>query len=103
MQALLRIRRRLCAPAEQPNTPQLPAGPLSAAFAPCCCADVSTASQSNPNGSITYDRHSFNAIVPQADLVEYYLPAWEACATEGKAGSIMCSCESHATPLLSTC
>jgi beta-glucosidase-like glycosyl hydrolase len=66
-------------------------------------ADVSTASQSNPNGSITYDRHSFNAIVPKADLVEYYLPAWEACATEGKAGSIMCSCESHATPRSSTC
>ena len=56
-------------------------------------ADVPTASKSNPNGSITYDRHSFNAIVPKADLVEYYLPAWEACATEGKAGSVMCSCE----------
>ena len=44
------------------------------------------------NGS-TYDRHHFNAVVDKADLVEYYLPAWEACAKGGKAGSIMCSCE----------
>ena len=43
----------------------------------------------------TYDRHHFNAIVTKADLVDYYLPAWEACATEAKAGSIMCSCESR--------
>ena len=40
----------------------------------------------------TYDRHSFNAIVTKQDLVDYYLPAWEACATEAKAGSIMCRC-----------
>ena len=47
-----------------------------------CCIDVSTATLTNPNGTITYDRHSFNAIVSKADLVEYYLPAFEACATE---------------------
>lgn len=46
--------------------------------------DVSTASLANPNGTIKYDRHSFNAIVGKADLVEYYLPAFEACATQGE-------------------
>lgn len=39
----------------------------------------------------SYDRHSFNAVVPKADLVDYYLPAWEACVVEAKAASIMCS------------
>ena len=46
--------------------------------------DVSTASLANPNGTIKYDRHSFNAVVGKADLVEYYLPAFEACATQGE-------------------
>ena len=49
----------------------------------------------------TYDRHHFNAVVSKADLADYYLPAWEACATEAKAGSIMCSCENtHRQPQL---
>ena len=52
---------------------------------------VSTATLANPNGTITYDRHSFNAIVGKKDLAEYYLPAFQACVNEGKAGSIMCS------------
>ena len=48
-----------------------------------------------------YDRHSFNAVVTKADLAEYYLPAWEACATEAKAGSIMC--RSASTVLRPSC
>ncbi|XP_065885422.1 uncharacterized protein [Dysidea avara] len=42
----------------------------------------------NWNGT---DRFHFNAIVSDQDLVETYLPAFEACVREGKAASIMCS------------
>jgi beta-glucosidase len=34
-------------------------------------------------------RHGFDAVVSQKDLVETYLPAFEACVTEGKAESVM--------------
>ncbi|MGE5530672.1 MAG: glycoside hydrolase family 3 C-terminal domain-containing protein, partial [Bacteroidota bacterium] len=34
-------------------------------------------------------RHSFDAIVSERDLRETYLPAFEACVREGRAGSVM--------------
>jgi len=34
-------------------------------------------------------RHSFNAVVSQRDLLETYLPAFQACVQEGKAASVM--------------
>ncbi|KAL6066428.1 Beta-xylosidase/alpha-L-arabinofuranosidase 2, variant 3 [Balamuthia mandrillaris] len=37
------------------------------------------------------DRFHFNAVVSDSDLVETYLPAFEACVRIGKAKSIMCS------------
>jgi beta-glucosidase-like glycosyl hydrolase len=37
------------------------------------------------------DRHHFNAIVDDYDLVDTYLPAWQACAQLGRARSVMCS------------
>jgi beta-glucosidase-like glycosyl hydrolase len=37
------------------------------------------------------DRHHFNAVISDQDLVDYYLPAFQACVTEGRASSIMCS------------
>eukprot|EP01114_Cavostelium_apophysatum_P021552 TRINITY_DN755_c0_g1_i2.p1 TRINITY_DN755_c0_g1~~TRINITY_DN755_c0_g1_i2.p1 ORF type:complete len:740 (-),score=107.06 TRINITY_DN755_c0_g1_i2:56-2275(-) len=36
-------------------------------------------------------RYEFNAVVSDSDLVETYLPAWEACIQIGGAKSIMCS------------
>ncbi|KAH7110551.1 glycoside hydrolase superfamily, partial [Dendryphion nanum] len=36
-------------------------------------------------------RHSFDAIVPIQDLVEYYLPPFRQCARDSNVGSIMCS------------
>lgn len=38
-----------------------------------------------------YSRHSFNAVVSDQDLVQTYLPAFEAGIKEGKAASVMCS------------
>jgi beta-glucosidase len=35
------------------------------------------------------ERHSFNAVVSESDLRMTYLPAFQACITEAKAGSIM--------------
>ncbi len=37
------------------------------------------------------DRHMFNAVIDNHDLYETYLPAFEACITEGGAFSIMCA------------
>ncbi|KAK4207091.1 putative exo-1,4-beta-xylosidase bxlB [Rhypophila decipiens] len=36
-------------------------------------------------------RYAFNAIVSMQDLTEYYLPPFQQCARDSKAGSIMCS------------
>lgn len=36
-------------------------------------------------------RYRFNAIVSLQDLTEYYLPPFQQCARDSKAGSIMCS------------
>lgn len=37
------------------------------------------------------NRHTFNAKVADRDLVESYLPAFEACITEAHGASVMCS------------
>lgn len=37
-----------------------------------------------------FNRHSFNAIVSDQDLVQTYLPAFEAGIRQGKAKSVMC-------------
>ncbi len=37
------------------------------------------------------DRHMFNAIIDNHDLYDTYLPAFEACLTEGGAFSVMCA------------
>ena len=37
------------------------------------------------------DRHMFNAIIDNHDLYDTYLPAFEACVTEGGAFSVMCA------------
>lgn len=42
-----------------------------------------------------YSRHNYDAKVSKADLADYYFPAFKACVMEGKAMSIMCSCESR--------
>ncbi|KAK3330009.1 glycoside hydrolase superfamily [Apodospora peruviana] len=44
-------------------------------------------------------RYKFNAIVSSQDLSEYYLPPFQQCARDSKAGSIMCSYNSlNGTP-----
>ncbi|KAL0576687.1 hypothetical protein V5O48_005286 [Marasmius crinis-equi] len=40
-------------------------------------------------GNIT--RHTFDAIVSQQDLAEYYSPSFQSCVRDAKVGSIMCS------------
>ncbi|KAJ7644322.1 glycoside hydrolase family 3 protein [Roridomyces roridus] len=36
-------------------------------------------------------RHSFNAVISQQDLSEYYLPSFQSCVRDAKVGSVMCS------------
>ncbi|KAG5715228.1 putative exo-1,4-beta-xylosidase bxlB [Termitomyces sp. T112] len=37
------------------------------------------------------DRTSFNAVVTNQDLSEYYLPSFQSCVRDAKVGSMMCS------------
>ncbi|KAJ7175430.1 beta-xylosidase [Mycena filopes] len=37
------------------------------------------------------DRTSFNAVISQQDLTEYYLPPFQSCVRDAKVGSVMCS------------
>ena len=37
------------------------------------------------------DRHHFDAVVSDEDLVETYLPAFQSCVERGHASSMMCS------------
>ena len=37
------------------------------------------------------DRHHIDSFVPQQDLVDSYLPSFQACVEEGKVTSVMCS------------
>ncbi|KAF7312125.1 putative exo-1,4-beta-xylosidase bxlB [Mycena indigotica] len=41
----------------------------------------------NPPGT---NRFVFNAVISQQDLVSYYLPPFQSCARDAKAGAIMC-------------
>ncbi|KAL0044695.1 hypothetical protein WJX82_005750 [Trebouxia sp. C0006] len=52
------------------------------------CKHFAAYSLENADG---YSRLSFNASVSQRDAVDTYLPAFEACVTEGHAQSVMCS------------
>lgn len=36
-------------------------------------------------------RYGFNAVVPQQDLSEYYLPPFQSCVRDAKVASVMCS------------
>ena len=36
-------------------------------------------------------RHTFNALVPQQDLLETYLPPFQTCVVEGQPAQVMCS------------
>ena len=38
-----------------------------------------------------YSRTYFDAVIPEEDLTDTYLPAWKAVVQEGKVGSVMCS------------
>src|SRR5512138_2720218 len=50
---------------------------------------VATAKHFAAHSGPENQRHSFNAVVSQRDLRMTYLPAFQACITEGKAHSIM--------------
>lgn len=52
------------------------------------CKHFAAYSLENADG---YSRLSFNASVSQRDAIDTYLPAFEACVTEGHAQSVMCS------------
>ena len=53
----------------------------------CCKHFVANSLESWNNAT----RHNFDAVVSQADLQNYYLPAFRGCVMEGGAQGVMCS------------
>ena len=56
--------------------------------ASACCKHFVANELDHTNGT---DRYHFDAFVPQQDLVDSYLPSFQACVEEGKVSGIMCS------------
>lgn len=53
-----------------------------------CCKHFVANELDNSNGT---DRDHVNSIVPEQDLVDSYLPSFQACVEEGKVSGIMVS------------
>ena len=53
-----------------------------------CCKHFVANELDGWNGT---DRNHIDSFVPQQDLVDSYLPSFQACVEEGKASGIMCS------------
>jgi hypothetical protein len=53
--------------------------------ASACCKHFAANELESWNGST---RHDFNAIVPEQDLVDSYLPPFEDCVTQGKVSGL---------------
>jgi beta-D-xylosidase 4 len=68
------------------NAKEAPA-PLQASS---CCKHFVANELDGWNGT---DRDHIDSYVPQQDLVDSYLPSFQACVEEGKVTGIMCSCE----------
>ena len=60
--------------------------PLQAA---ACCKHFVANELEAWNGT---DRHHVDSYVPQQDLVDSYLPSFQACVEQGKVAGVMCSC-----------
>ena len=59
--------------------------------ASACCKHFVANEIDGWNGT---DRNHIDSLVPQQDLVDSYLPSFQACVEEGKVSGIMCSCAS---------
>ena len=60
--------------------------PLQAA---ACCKHFVANELEAFNGT---DRHHVDSYVPQQDLVDSYLPSFQACVERGGSAGVMCSC-----------
>jgi len=60
----------------------------------CCVKHYAGYDLENWHG---YDRSSYNANITAQDLVETYLPPFEACVNDAKVASVMCSYKSAST------
>ena len=67
------------------RAPEAPYGPLQAS---AMCKHFVAGELESWNGS---SRYRFNAVVPQQDLVDSYLPPFQACVVEGGVSGIMCA------------
>jgi hypothetical protein len=44
------------------------------------------------DGGICHGREDYDAVVSMQDLVDSYLPPFQACVERGKSAGLMCSC-----------
>ena len=67
------------------RAPEAPYGPLQAS---AMCKHFVAGELESWNGS---SRYHFDAVVPQQDLVDSYLPPFQACVEEGQVSGVMCA------------
>lgn len=59
--------------------------------AACCKHFVANSMESSTVAGQTFTRHNFSARVDDVDLVDSYLPPFEACVEEAQVSGVMCS------------
>ena len=59
----------------------------------CCKHYVANSMEGTTQNGVHHDRNHFNALIPMQDLVDSYLPPFQACVEKGRASGLMCSCE----------
>jgi xylan 1,4-beta-xylosidase len=60
----------------------------------CCKHYVANSMESSTDGDgVHHDRNHFDAAVTQQDLLDSYMPAFQACVEKGRVSGLMCSCK----------
>ena len=57
----------------------------------CCKHYVANSMEDTKQQNIEWTRHDYDATITQQDLVDSYMPAFQACVEKGKVSSLMCS------------
>ena len=65
-----------------------------------CCSMEGTTQRDGEH----HDRSRVDSTVPMRDLVDSYMPAFQACVERGQVAGLMCGCETrHLLPLVLAC
>ena len=57
----------------------------------CCKHYVANSLEHTSENHMTWDRFEVDSVVSQQDLVDSYMPAFQACVEKGAVSGLMCS------------